>query len=85
MTYEKRDPPPKKRTDTDKVYSDCYAKKVAELTAEWRKTNKLTDTPNNEPANTALWNSVCKDYFPTKKKYTTEELMKIVEPTQEGD
>jgi hypothetical protein len=38
MTYEKKPPI---RTDSDKEYSDCYAKKMAELTATFRTTNKL--------------------------------------------
>lgn len=32
-----------------------------------------------------MWNSVCKNYFPAKKHYTTDEMIHIVEPTQGGE
>ena len=73
------------RVDTDKVYSECYAKKIATLSEAWRKTNKLTAAPYNAEASTSLWTTGCKNFFPDKKPISKVDLTKAVEATQGGD
>jgi hypothetical protein len=69
------------RTDTDKEYSDCYGKKMAELTAAFRTTNKLTATPYNAEASKGLWETGCMNFFPDKKPLNKEDLTNSVKAT----